>query len=364
MSTDILRIIEGGLANDKRKIINYSIRLAEKVRSEGDEQLARCILERINASSASSSATSDAIRMIPLDNDSKMQIVEVIPEDKTRTTIVLDDFVDKQVKEFINIISHGAEIEKAGINVNKTLLLYGAPGCGKTSIAHYISEQTHLPLVIARLDGLVSSLLGSTAKNIRKIFSYAASLPCILFLDEFDAIAKARNDSHELGELKRVINSLLQNIDELPSSCVLIAATNHPELLDKAVWRRFLTKIEVGMPDSPNRLKILKYHLDNYSNSFSEDAIKMKSICDLTSMMSPSDISTMLTKLKIKGIISGNMQIEYEDILSEIFGFEGKQESLESFMKYLNQYGVTQATIAKMLNVSLRQVRNVLVENK
>ena len=90
----------------------------------------------------------------------------------------------------------------------------------------------------------------------------------------------------------------------------------------------------------------------------------MKIVCDLMTKMSPSDISTVLTKLKVKGIINGNKQIEYEDILSEIFGFEGKQESQESFMKYLYQYGVTQATIAKMLNLSLRQVRNVLVENK
>ena len=364
MSTDILRIIEGGLANDRRKIINYSTRLAEKARSEGNEQLARCIIERINASTSNSGATSDAIRMIPLDNDSRMQIVEVVPENKTRTTIILDDFVDKQIQEFINIVKHSAEIEMAGLSVNKTLLLYGAPGCGKTSIAHYISEQTNLPLVVARLDGLVSSLLGNTAKNIRKIFNYAASLPCILFLDEFDAIAKARNDNHELGELKRVINSLLQNIDELPSSCILIAATNHPELLDKAVWRRFLTRIEVGMPDATNRMKILKSHLENYDNSFCDDVVKMKIICDLMAKMSPSDISTVLTKLKLKGIITGNKQIEYEDILSEIFGFEGKQESQEAFMKYLHQYGVTQATIAKMLNLSLRQVRNVLVENK
>lgn len=361
MSTEILRIIEGGLANDKRKIINYSIRLADRLKSEGDELLAKCILERLETST-SSVATSDAMRMMPLDNDSKMQIVEVIPEDKSQTRIVLDDYVANAVNDFIEIINHGEEIEKAGLEVNKTLLLYGAPGCGKTSIAHYISEQTRLPLVIARLDGLVSSLLGSTAKNIRKIFSYAASIPCILFLDEFDAIAKARNDNHELGELKRVINSLLQNIDELPSSSVLIAATNHSELLDKAVWRRFFTKIEVGMPNSTNRMKIIDNLLEGYNNSFMDDFSKYKILCELTSKMSPSDLTTMLTKLKVKSIIKASNNIEYEDILSEIYSFEGKLDSQESFVKYLSQYGVTQATIAKMLNVSLRQVRNILVD--
>ena len=96
-------------------------------------------------------------------------------------------------------------------------MLYGVPGCGKSTVAKYIAQQIGLPLVIARLDALVSSLLGSTSKNIRKVFDFADSRPCILFLDEFDAIAKARDDQHELGELKRVINSLLQNIDSLSS---------------------------------------------------------------------------------------------------------------------------------------------------
>ncbi|MBV3966614.1 ATP-binding protein, partial [Bacteroides fragilis] len=108
----------------------------------------------------------------------------------------------------------------AGLNIRKSLLLYGAPGCGKTSIAHYISEKTGLPLVVSRLDAIVSSLLGSTAKNLSRIFSYVNSMPCILLLDEFDALAKARDDNHELGELKRVINSLLQNIDSMSPSTV------------------------------------------------------------------------------------------------------------------------------------------------
>lgn len=362
MSTDILRIIEGGLNNDKRKIISYSTRLAQRIKEEGDEQLAQCILEQIQSSSTQSAITADAMRMIPIDPDSKLQIVEVIPEDKTRTNVILSDNVSRQVIEFVNIISHSADIEKAGVSIPKTMLLYGDPGCGKTSIAHYVSEQTHLPLVIARLDGIVSSLLGSTSKNIRKIFTYAASMPCILFLDEFDAIAKARDDNRELGELKRVINSLLQNIDNLPTSCVLIAATNHPELLDRAVWRRFITKIEVGMPDEDNRQKIIIDQLNGYDCSFCLDSNKLKIISDLLKEFSPSDIVALIKKLKVKSIINNSNVIEYEEMLAAIFEYKGKNASIEDFIKYLNINGVTQITISKMLNVSMRQVRNVLSE--
>lgn len=113
--------------------------------------------------------------------------------------------------------------------------MYSPPGCGKTSAARYLASELKLPLITAWHDTLISSLLGNTAKNIHHIFEYAKKQPCILFLDEFDAIAKARDDAHEMGELKRVVNSLLQNIDDFLQEGILIAATNHAKMLDTAV---------------------------------------------------------------------------------------------------------------------------------
>lgn len=364
MSTDILRIIEGGLANDKRKIISYSTRLAQRIRAEGDEELAQCIMEQLRGCNSQTGSTADALRMIPIDTDSKLQIVEIIPEDTSLTKIVLSDSVDRQIKEFISIVSHSEALELAGLHMQKTMLLYGCPGCGKTSIAHYVSEQTRLPLVVARLDGIVSSLLGSTSKNLRKIFNYASSMPCILFLDEFDAIAKARDDGRELGELKRVVNSLLQNIDSLPSSCVLIAATNHPELLDNAVWRRFITKVEVGMPDDQSRKRIILEQLAGFDCSLLTDNTRLGVISNLMREFSPSDIVTVFTKLKVKSIIKDIKIIEYEDVLTAIFEFKGRNVSMDSFIIFLNQNGVSQMAISKMLDVSMRRVRNVLSDNK
>src|SRR4029077_10470965 len=107
-----------------------------------------------------------------------------------------------------------------------SLLIYGPPGCGKTQLARHVAEELHLPLLTARVDTIVSSYLGNTSKNIRSLFEHAMARPCVLFLDEFDAIAKLRDDQHELGELKRVVISLLQNIDALDSSITLIPATD------------------------------------------------------------------------------------------------------------------------------------------
>ena len=296
MSTDILRIIEGGLANDKRKIINYAIRLAERLKADGDVQLSKCIVEQIESSTHKNVATADAMRMVPLDMDSKLQIVEIVPEHSNRADIVLSNMVQKQVEEFIKLIKNDTELELAGLNIRKSLLLYGAPGCGKTSIAHYISEETGLPLVVARLDAIVSSLLGSTAKNLSRIFSYVNSMPCILLLDEFDALAKARDDNHELGELKRVINSLLQNIDSMSPSTVLIAATNHHELLDSAIWRRFQTVIEMPKPELAEVASMIK-NMPEFIDVSQIKPGQWKKVYDALLGLSYSDIKNILNNM-------------------------------------------------------------------
>ena len=147
------------------------------------------------------------------------------------------------------IYQNADKLHSLGINVSNSLLLYGPPGCGKTKCAYLFAKQLNLPLVIARLDSLISSYLGTTAKNIRSLFEFAQKMPCVLFLDEFDAIAKARDDTNELGELKRVVNSLLQYIDAMSKDSLILAATNHDQLFDPAIWRRFDYKLEIELPD-------------------------------------------------------------------------------------------------------------------
>ena len=358
MKTEILRIIEGGLTNDRRKIVSYANRLADRLTEEGETALAECIREKISAS-PQSSAVADAMRTIPLDADSRLQIVEIIPSTEKRQDIVLSDLVGSQVDEFINLVKHQSELELAGVEIKKSLLLYGKPGCGKTSIAHYISEKTGLPLIVARLDGIVSSLLGSTAKNLRKIFEYATSMPCILFLDEFDAIAKARNDAHELGELKRVINSLLQNIDSMPSSSVLIAATNHPEMLDPAVWRRFVQIIEVGLPAGEDIADMVNVFTGDFRSELSGDKNRVGFFVEAVEGLSPSDIKTIFDRAKAKSVMAGQKEITLAGLLAGVFELKSEDRSEESYIKFLRQYGLTQTEINKATGVSLRKIKEL-----
>ena len=358
MNTEVLRIIEGGLANDKRKILTYSAKLADRLQKENEIPLAKCIRQIIDSSIPQSQAIADAMRVIPLDSDSRLQIVEVIPADEEKQSIILSPVVEKQVSEFIDIIKHSSALELAGVEIKKTLLLYGQPGCGKTSIAHYISEKTGLPLIVARLDGIVSSLLGSTAKNIRKIFDYAQSVPCILFLDEFDAIAKARDDQHELGELKRVINTLLQNIDSMPSSCVLLAATNHQEMLDPAVWRRFVQTIEVGLPSQEAIMEMNDVFTAPFTSDMTEE--QKRSLAKTLDGLSPSDIKNIFDRAKVKSVIDGEQTISFHKLLSGAYETICKEQTEEDYVRFLSNHGLTQATINKLTGISLRKIKTYL----
>jgi len=157
---------------------------------------------------------------------------------------------------------HVDELRAAGVRPAWATMLFGAPGTGKTMLAHHIANQLGLPLVIARLDGLISSFLGTTARNISSLFAFANRYKCVLLLDEFDAVAKLRDDPHELGEIKRVVNTLLQCIDSRSEIGFTIAITNHESLLDPAVWRRFDIRIEIPRPDGETRMAMLKRYFD------------------------------------------------------------------------------------------------------
>ena len=220
MYTEILRIIEGGLSKDSQKVYNYAKILADKMSRDGETKMSKMILDSLERR-YTSMLSLDELSSTPVDAESRMSIVDVYCPTENEIKPFLPELTAHKVDDFINMIKHQGDLYKNGVEFSNTLMLYGVPGCGKSTVAKYIAQQIGLPLVIARLDALVSSLLGSTSKNIRKVFDFADSRPCILFLDEFDAIAKARDDQHELGELKRVINSLLQTLTPFQAAAYL-----------------------------------------------------------------------------------------------------------------------------------------------
>lgn len=177
------------------------------------------------------------------------ELVYNVPAKRRLEDLFLQADVVEEVEEFIHEYTHAALLRENSLEPRHTILLVGPPGNGKTSLAEAFATELSLPLLSIRYDAIVDSFLGETSNRLRKLIDYATLNPCVLFFDEFDAVGKERSDAHETGEIKRVVSSLLVQMDHLPSHTLIICATNHPELLDRAVWRRFELKLDIDRPD-------------------------------------------------------------------------------------------------------------------
>ncbi len=360
INSEIIKIIEGALEKNKEKVIDYSNLLIQNLEKQGDKGAAdriRKVLERKKMNPV----YLDELTNVPVDNESRMSIVDIEFPKSEEIKLILPTYTEIKVIDFIKQLKFKKQFNDMGIESVSTLLLYGPPGCGKTTVANFISQKTELPLIVARLDTLISSLLGSTGKNIRRIFEFANSKPCILFLDEFDSIAKARDDQYELGELKRVVNSLLQNIDEFIKDNILIAATNHHDLLDKAIWRRFNSIIEIPKPDSESVTKLILLFIENIKNDFTHDEKKIQTIAEMLKNYSPSEIKNVMHNSISKMVMNDEKFLTFERLIFDIYLFTNHTNtSQESMVKYLNENGISQKMISDFLNISIRQVRNLL----
>jgi len=175
--------------------------------------------------------------------------IVTIPREKLRHHMVLSDVMEERFNRIEREYVARDRLAHYGLRYRQKILLYGSPGCGKTMTAERLAWNTGLPLIKVRFDAMVSSYLGETATNLREVFETSVQTPCLLFLDECDSIAKSREDNQEVGEIKRVVNTFLQLLDEYESSNgLLVAATNLTKVLDEAVWRRFDDVIEVPKP--------------------------------------------------------------------------------------------------------------------
>lgn len=269
MKAELLKRLFRAIADDDNEAVDkLSCLIIENERHKGHTLLADQLeniskqSRNVGAASATGSKTTERavfqqLSELPTSKRFNTPLATAIPREKLQHHMVLPDATEERFRRIEQEYAARDRLAHYGLRYRQKVLLYGPPGCGKTMGAERLAWNTGLPLVKVRFDAMVSSFLGETASNLRTVFDTTSQSPCLLFLDECDSIAKSREDSQEVGEIKRVVNTFLQVLDEYESSSgLLVAATNLDKSLDTAIWRRFDDVIQVPKP-AEDELKLI-----------------------------------------------------------------------------------------------------------
>jgi MoxR-like ATPase len=250
---DLVRVGSGGHASGVRQL---ATRLVHTVPPEVDDPDAFRVALRAAIAPTEGVGLRFGAGEVPTEDGTSHELATVDPHpDGAGLVLAPDTFAE--LREIVEERRRSADLIRAGVPMTHTVLLSGAPGVGKSMAARWLASELEVPLVSVDLATVVSSFLGSSGRNIRSVLSYAKTGRCVLLLDEFDALAKRRDDETDIGELKRIVNVILLELDRWPEANLLVAATNHPDLLDRAIDRRFDRRMELRMPELPERRAML-----------------------------------------------------------------------------------------------------------
>ena len=348
----ILDLVRIGLRGDSASVRHLARRMLRRqtapVYSQAlREQLSSVILTQDQA------VLRSARPAMPVDTDGQLALASVEEEPLEDAPILMPD-AQRALDTVIDQRRQAGRLIKLGLEPPKALLLKGPPGVGKTLTARYLARELSLPLITVELAALMSSLLGQTGQNLRQLLDHARSFPCVLLLDEFDAVAKRRDDQSDIGELKRLVNVLLLELERWPETGLLVAATNHPQLLDPAAERRFDLALTLSLPAQPQRTAILGRALTRvglsvpdellaacalaYDGASGADIEREAAAIARAAVLSESDETTALAELAVARL---------RDVVGE------DQQRRAAFCALATGHlGLSQRAVAKILGIS------------
>lgn len=252
---DLAQVIRLALAEQTEDVRLFVARLVRKYRNT-DPELAEQMDLYLRAKHTRASAPLRKVmshpvvdKALPVDDESRLSLLKVFKDTAERERPLLSSDIEETLNQLIQERRQTERLAALGLLPTRSAIFVGQPGVGKTVTARWLAAQLNVPLYVLDLTAVMSSLLGRSGSNLRTALDFAKRSPCVLLLDEIDAIAKRRSDDSDIGELKRLVTVILQEVDEWPATGLLLAATNHPELIDPALWRRFDLVIEFKSPD-------------------------------------------------------------------------------------------------------------------
>lgn len=250
----------------------------------------------------------------PQDVDRQTALLEVKFPSRYLEDLVLSQEIRGLLERLIYEFREWEVLQANGLGPVQRILFCGPSGCGKTATAEAIASELGLPLLYVRFDAVVSSLLGETAANLRKVFDYSRRGQWVIFFDEFDAIGRSRDDPTEHGELKRVVNSYLQIMDNFQGRSLIVAATNFEQVLDPAIWRRFDDVIRFEKPGDEELHSLIRKRLRPLKHSVSQIRELVQSLSGSTY----ADAERICLDIRKSCVLRGEHKVRKSDILEAI----------------------------------------------
>lgn len=345
----LYKLIQSGLAGNQHDlglIANVLLAEIEKL----DQELASKINTLLNRNSLRSMQT---LNPHPVSNFTLPTMLQEVKMTDGEIKPVLSKSVNTEINEIILENKNIDKLKRHNLTAVKTIIFDGPPGVGKTYSAKWIGRTLNLPVYVLDLATVMNSHLGKTGNNIKEVFSFIAKNKCVLLLDEFDAIAKKRDDNSDIGELKRLVTVLLQELDKTSEISVIIAATNHSELLDPAIWRRFEKKVTFEKPD----LEMIKIYLKELAPK-----TNLIYFADYFLNYNFSDIQFKIQRAKKLALLSGDSEVEklasliYTDNEIKSLSFDEKKK----FAIVMVKSGISQREAAKKCLLSRPTIKKEL----
>lgn len=256
-----------------------------------------------------------SIPPIPRDNEKGFPLLEVKKTFFTWNDLVIPKEILDVLQEIPKENENALLFSSYGLKPKNKILLCGPPGTGKTLSAKILSSETGYPLIVVKFESVISSFLGETATNLRKIFDYIEKGKWVVLFDEFDIIGKKRDDPTEHGEIKRVVNNFMLMLENYEGESILVASTNHPQILDSGVWRRFDDVIKFDLPDTVCRKHIFEKKLGMIKK---EGRFDLEGFADDTDGFSGSDIEQTVTRAIKHALLDGRKTVSFDDIMMSI----------------------------------------------